>query len=83
MKQTRQTYAVVLVLALMLTGCKDSGPPRGKYFIPRNDLVGILIEMHMTDAVQNNPEFRTLREEYDSIDMYSLIFKKYFTRKWF
>lgn len=81
MIRLRYRCAPVLVLVFMLAGCKDSGPPRGDYFIPREDLVEILVDMHMTDAFQNSPEFRQLREEYDSIDMYSDIFRKYGTTR--
>ena len=69
------------IFLLIILSCNPSKPPPREYFIPREKLVEVLIDMHMADAVQSTPKFRDLSLDYDSIDLYSNIFILHETTK--
>ncbi len=71
----------ISILLLIILSCNPSKPPPREYFIPREKLVDILIDMHMADAVQATPRFRDISREYDSIDPYTNIFLHHETTK--
>ena len=68
-------------LLLFIFSCNSSKPPPQEYFIPRDKLVDILIDMHMTYGLQATPNFREMTAGYDSIDTYSLLFLRHETSK--
>jgi len=45
---------------LIIFSCNSSKPPPQEYFIPRDKLVDILIDIHMTYGVQATPRFREM-----------------------
>jgi len=69
------------IFLLIILSCNPSKPPPREYFIPREKLVEILVDMHMADAIQSTPSFRDLSLDYDSIDLYSDIFLQHETNK--
>ena len=69
------------IFLLIILSCNTSKPPPREYFIPREELVGILVDMHMADALQASLGFRDLSLDYDSIDLYSEIFLQHGTTK--
>jgi len=71
----------ISILLLIILSCNPSKPPSREYFIPREKLVEILVDMHLAYAVQVTPKFRELSMEYDSVDAYSRVFIKHETTK--
>ena len=71
----------ISILLLILLSCNTSKPPPREYFIPREILVEVLVDMHLAYAVQATPTFRELSMEYDSVDAYSRVFLMHETTK--
>jgi len=68
----------VLIMALMIgIGCNRKKEIRGKEFVPKNDLVNVLVDMHLIDAVTNDMMYYHKFNEGDSIDLHTAIFEKY------
>jgi len=70
-----RSYIIIAIMLLSLAACKHSKP--GKYIIPQETLVPVLMDMHLTYAIQSSSELRKLAREVDSIDVYSYIFDKH------
>jgi hypothetical protein len=64
---------IFLILAIGIA-CSD-GPP--KYAIPEDDLVPMLVDFHLTYALQQSPDIRELIRKADSVDPFSNIFEKH------
>ena len=71
----------ISTLILIILSCNPSKPPPREYFIPREKLVEVLVDIHIVDAVQGTPKFRDISREYDSIDPYTNIFLHHETTK--
>ena len=69
----RLIYAAIIILAL--TACKRSKP--GKDIIPSENLVPVLVDMHLLNSIQTSHAYRTLSREVDSIDTHGYIFDKH------
>jgi len=69
----------VVLFLLVFFSCNPSKPPPREFFIPRDELVEILVDMHMVRLVQTTPQYKDLARDYDSIDIYSNIFRKHNT----
>ena len=63
-----------LLMLAIGTAC-SSGPP--KYAIPENDLVPMLVDFHLTYALQQSPDIREIIRKADSVDPFSNIFEKH------
>jgi hypothetical protein len=68
---------VIIIFLAILFSCRPGDTPPKKYFISRDSLVTILVDLHMVYSIQSTFEYRKLAEEYDSIDIYSEIFDKH------
>ena len=67
---------IIIALVLLSFGaCKHNKP--GNYIIPQETLVPVLMDMHLTYALQSSTELRKLAREVDSIDVYGYIFDKH------
>ena len=69
----RKILGFILVLTIFSACAKK--PPR--YAIPEEILLPILVDFHLTYALQQGPDFRQLAREYDSLDVISYIFEKH------
>lgn len=70
----RKFFLIALFL-LFLVACESNRP--GKDLIPQENLVPILVDMHLGYAIQATPEFRTLSRSVDTVDTHSYIFDKH------
>ncbi|MFC2080799.1 DUF4296 domain-containing protein [Bacteroidota bacterium] len=68
----------ILLISLVLLGilaCHRDKP--GKNILPAEDMVPVLIDMHMSYAIQTEPNIREISRKVDSIDSHSYIFNKH------
>jgi len=71
---------LLLLFSLMLifvTGCSKKTEITGKEFIPREELVDLIVDLHMIDGITNDRKFYRKYEGVDSIDMFGPILEKY------
>jgi Domain of unknown function (DUF4296) len=68
---------VSCIFLLLMLGCNSKGDFKRKNLIDKKEMVDILVDMHLANALQGSPDFYMLSREYDSIDINSPIFKKY------
>jgi hypothetical protein len=68
---------LVLSLTVVIAGCKREKEITGKEIIPRNDLVNLVLDMHLMDAITSDMLYYRKFNPEDSIDLYSAIYKKY------
>ena len=68
------------ILSLLLASCNDDPTKyriKQKKVVEREKFVDILADIHMMDAITNNPNYFRKYEPGDSVDLYSSIFDKY------
>ena len=71
-------YRLFIILCLFIFfGCQTEKKPPKKYFLTRDQIIPVLVDMHLVFAIQTTPEFHELTRLYDSIDLHSDIFKKH------
>jgi hypothetical protein len=68
-------YLIIAIIFLSVAACNSSKP--GKDLIPPETLVPVLIDMHITYALQTTSEFRQLARYVDSVDTYGYIYDKH------
>jgi hypothetical protein len=68
-------YIIIATILLSLGACKQN--KSGKYIIPPETLVPVLMDMHLNYTLQSSNEIRKLAREVDSIDGYGYIFDKH------
>ena len=66
---------IIATIFLALAACKHNRP--GKDIIPPEEIVPVLVDMHLVYAVQSAPEYRTIYRQADSVDVYGYIFEKH------
>src|SRR4030042_2922369 len=73
------TFRLVVfgISLLLITGCNSHREFKKKYLLDREDLVNVLVDIHLANALQGSPEFYKISRVYDSIDTNSMIFSKY------
>lgn len=75
-----QRFIIFLVFCFLLSCNADRKPPK-KYLLTRDQLIPVLVDIHLTFAIQTTAEFHELTRLYDSIDLYSDIFIKHHVDK--
>ena len=70
-------YIILSLLLSFLIGisCHPERPPRD--ILRKEQLVPLLMDLHMVYAVQSSVEFRKIAVQVDSVDAYSYIFDKH------
>ena len=71
---------LVLLLGLILitlVGCSKKTEIGGKAFVPRDELVDMLVDLHLVDGITNDRKFYRSYEEVDSVDLLGPILEKY------
>ncbi len=66
-----------LLTLLVLISCSSGKKPDADLLIPDDKLVPVLVDLHLIYALQTTQEFRSLANQYDSIDVHSDIFEKH------
>ena len=75
--RSRILLLLFCLLLVFVAGCSKKTQITGKEFIPREELVDLLVDLHMIDGITNDRKFYHKYEGVDSIDMYGPIFEKY------
>ena len=71
-------YRFIIFLSLFLfLGCNAEKKPPNKYLLTSDQLIPVLVDLHLIYAIQSTPEFHQLTNLYDSIDLHSAVFKKH------
>ena len=70
-----RSQLIIALILISLAACNKAKPD--KDIIPPETLVPVLIDLHVTYAIQTSPEFRTISRKVDSIDPYSYVFNKH------
>ncbi len=68
---------VLCAFLLLILGCNSEREFKRKYLIDKKEMVDVLIDIHLANALQGIPEFYKISREYDSVDINSPVFKKY------
>jgi hypothetical protein len=68
---------VFCIFFLLIPGCNSDREFRRKYLLDKEEMVNILVEINLANALQGSPDFYKVSRAYDSIDIYAVIFKKY------
>lgn len=63
------------LILLFISGCQQDRP--GRDLIPPETLVPMLMDLHLTYAIQSSMQYRQLLRQADSVDTHSYIFEKY------
>ena len=67
-------FSFVLVFSV---GCSKKTEISGKDFIPRDELVDLLVDLHLVDGITNDRKFYRNYEGVDSVDLLGPILEKY------
>lgn len=63
----------------MLLSCQQDKPQ--KDVLEKEELVPLLVDLHLLNAIESSVEYRKIAMDVDSIDSYSYIFEKHGTTK--
>jgi len=70
-------YSLIIIF-LILTSCSDDPAKiRNRDLIERDKFINILTDMHIMDAITNDPKYFRKFDASDSVDIYSSIFEEY------
>ncbi len=73
---SRFPFILLIVSALVLSGCIQKKTISGKEFVPEDVLIQVLVDLHLVDGITNDRKFHR-RFEADSIDVLNPILDKY------
>jgi hypothetical protein len=59
----------------MMGSCQHHRPP--KDLLEKDEMIPLLIDLHIVYAIQSSVKFRELSNDVDSVDVYSYIFEKH------
>ena len=68
-------YLIIAIIFLSVSAFNSRKP--GKDLIPPETFVPVLIDMHITYAIQTSSEFRKLARDVDSVDTHNYIYDKH------
>jgi len=69
-------FIIILVLFMVL-GCNADKKSSKKYLLTKDQMVAVLVDIHLAFAIQMIPEYHDLLKLYDSINVHSGIFIKH------
>jgi len=78
---SRNLLLLFCLFLLIAAGCSKKTQITGKEFIPREELVDLLVDLHLIDGITNDRKFYRKYEGVDSIDMVGPILEKYHVSK--
>jgi hypothetical protein len=74
-------WLVFIFSFLLILGCGSQRGIKKKYLLDRNTFVDLLVDIHLAYAIQGSSEYHEIARKYDSIDVHSIIFRKYDVEK--
>ena len=74
----RQLVPILLLIALIVSdSCQNSKKPPKEYFLEKDVLVSVLVDIHILHSLQSTVKFKEITTQYDSIDPFSPVFARY------
>lgn len=74
---SRILFLLLSLMLVTLVGCSTKTEIKGKEFVPRDELVDMLVDLHLVDGITNDRKFYRAYEEVDSVDLLGPILEKY------
>ncbi len=74
---SRILFLLLSLMLITLVGCSKKTEISGKAFVPRDELVDMLVDLHLVDGITNDRKFYRSYEEVDSVDLLGPILEKY------
>ena len=68
---------VLCISLLLLLGCNSDREFKRKHLLDKEEMVKVLVDIHLANGMQGSPEFYKISRVYDSVDVNSKIFEKY------
>jgi hypothetical protein len=68
---------IIIIFLLILSSCNNKDKIKGKYIIPRDKLVEVLVEIHIADGVAYTARSLQHSAVFDSLSYRKYIFEKY------
>lgn len=68
---------IILFISAALWACSHNSGNRSVKIIPKNKFIDVLTEVHILDAITNEPTYYRKYPQQDSIDLYGAIFHKF------
>ena len=65
------------IILLLTTGCGEKKQIKGRAFLPREEMVELMLDIHLLDGITNDVKYYHKYNPNDSIDLYGLIFEKH------
>ena len=63
------------LIVLLASGCRDKKQIRGNEFIPRDDMVDLMLDIHLLDGITNDVKYYRKYNPNDSVDLFGLTFE--------
>ena len=74
---SRILFLLLSMMLVTLVGCSTKTEIKGKEFVPRDELVDMLVDLHLVDGITNDRKFYRAYEDVDSVDLLGPILEKY------
>jgi len=69
---------VFCISFLLIPECNsDNWESKKKHLLDKEEMVNVLVEINLANAMQGSPDFYKISRVYDSIDLYKVILQKY------
>ena len=65
------------LLVLLASACGDKKQIKGKEFIPRDEMVDLMVEIHLIDGITSDVKYYRKYNPNDSVDLYGLTFENH------
>ena len=78
---SRILFLLLSLMLVTLVGCSTKTEINGKEFVPRDELVDMLVDLHLVDGMTNDRKFYRSYEDVDSVDLLGPILEKYHVSK--
>jgi len=73
----RKLPLLLLLLLIILPGCLNKKELSGKAFVPQEELVDVLVDIHLVDGITNDRKFYRRYSLVDSVDVLGPILEKH------
>ena len=65
------------IIVLLTTGCGEKKQIKGKEFVPRDEMVDMMVDIHLLDGITNDVIYYRMYNPNDSIDLYGNVFMEF------
>ena len=65
------------LIILLASGCSEKKQIKGREFVPQDEMVELMLDIHLLDGITNDVKYYHKYSPKDSIDLYGLIFEEH------